>query len=89
MIKREIEEKFKKITKQRKIILLTGALQVGKSTLVKSIKEKNRTYVTLDDLKLRELATDDPKLFLMNYQNQSLLMRYNMLQIYFLILKWK
>ena len=50
------------------IILLTGARQVGKSTFVKSIKEKNRTYVTLDDLKLRELATDNPKLFLMNYQ---------------------
>lgn len=67
MIKREIEKKFKKIANQRKIILLTGARQVGKSTLVKSIKEKNRTYITLDDLKLRELAENDPKLFLMNY----------------------
>ena len=47
--------------------MLTGSRQVGKSTFVKSIKEKHRTYVTLDDLALRELAQNDPKLFLMNY----------------------
>ena len=68
MIKREIEKKFKKLSKQRKVILLTGARQVGKSTLVKEIKEKERTYVTLDDLNLRELAQNDPQLFLLNYK---------------------
>ena len=68
MIKREIEQKFKNLSKQRKIILLTGVRGVGKSTLVNSIKENNRMYITLDDLKLRELAEDDPKLFLMNYK---------------------
>ena len=67
MIKREIEKKFKKISDTRKVVLLTGSRQVGKSTFVKSIKENNRTYVTLDDLALRELAQNDPKLFLMNY----------------------
>ena len=68
MIKREIEKKFKNLSKQRKVILLTGARQVGKSTLVKEIKEKERTYVTLDDLNLRELAQNDPQLFLLNYK---------------------
>ena len=67
MIKREIEQKFKNLSKTRRVVLLTGARQVGKSTFVKSIKGKNRTYVTLDDLSLRELAQNDPKLFLMNY----------------------
>lgn len=67
MIKREIEKKFKDLSNSRKVVLITGARQVGKSTFVKSIKEKNRTYLTLDDLALRELAQNDPKLFLMNY----------------------
>ena len=68
MIKREIEKKIEKVNEQRKVLLLTGARQVGKSTLVNSIKEKERTYITLDDLNLRELAQNDPKLFLMNYE---------------------
>ena len=68
MIKREIEKKFKELSNSRKIVLITGARQVGKSTFVKSIKEKNRTYITLNDLSLRELAQNDPKLFLMNYK---------------------
>lgn len=67
MIKRDIEKKFLRISKTRKVSLITGSRQVGKSTFVKSIKEDNRTYVTLDDLKLRALANEDPKLFLMNY----------------------
>lgn len=68
MIKREIEEKFKRVSNSKKVVLITGARQVGKSTFIKSMKEKSRTYVTLDDLKLRETAQNDPKLFLMNYK---------------------
>lgn len=68
MIKREIEKKFKESSNSWKIVLITGARQVGKSTFVKSIKEKNKTYITLNDLSLRELAQNDPKLFLMNYK---------------------
>lgn len=68
MIRREIEEKFLKISKERKVVMLTGARQVGKSTFIKNIKDKNREYVTLDDLVLRGQAIDDPKLFLMNYK---------------------
>ena len=73
MIKREIEDKFKELSNTRKVILVTGARQVGKSTFVKSIKEDDRTYITLDDLSLRELAQNDPKLFLMNYQGKLII----------------
>ena len=66
MIKREITDRFMKVAKSRKVILLTGARQVGKSTFIKSIKENNREYVTLDDLTLRSLANSDPLMFLMN-----------------------
>ena len=73
MIKREIEKKLKELSKQRKVVLITGARQVGKSTLVKAIKEKDRAYITLDDLNLRELANNDPKLFLMNYNGNIII----------------
>ena len=68
MIKREIEEKFKKLSKTRKIVLITGARQVGKSTFVQAMKDDNRTYITLDNLILRDLAQNNPELFLSNYK---------------------
>ena len=73
MIKREIEVKFKRLSNSRKVILITGSRQVGKSTFVKNLKEEDRTYVTLDDLSLRELAQNDPKLFLMNYPGKIII----------------
>ena len=73
MIKREIETKFKALSNSRKVVLVTGARQVGKSTFVKSLKEDDRTYITLDDLSLRDLAQNDPKLFLMNYKGKLII----------------
>ena len=73
MIKREVENKFKALSESRKVVLITGARQVGKSTFVKMIKEEDRTYITLDDLSLRELAQNDPKLFLMNYKGKLII----------------
>ena len=70
MIKRNIEEKFKKISKTRKVVLITGARQVGKSTFIQNVKESDREYVTLDDWNLRELANDDPRLFLQRYNGK-------------------
>lgn len=73
MIKREISQKLKNLSDTRKVVLITGARQVGKSTLVKELCEKDRTYITLDDLNLRELAQNDPKLFLMNYPGRLII----------------
>lgn len=47
-----------------KAILLTGARQVGKSTMLKHLAKKyKRNYVSMDDTQNRELAQSDPKLF--------------------------
>ena len=73
MIKRDIEEKFKKISETRKVVLITGARQVGKSTFVKSIKENNREYVDLADWNLRTLANEDPLLFLQRYNGKLII----------------
>lgn len=62
-IKRTSEDVIKNLSKQFKVVLVTGARQVGKSTLLKHCDE-NRNYVSLDDLSERELAINEPKLFL-------------------------
>lgn len=45
-------------------MLVTGSGQVGKTTLLLSLKPKERGYVSLGDDVLRKQANDDPKLFL-------------------------
>lgn len=67
-ITRNIEETIKKISNSYKVLLLTGPRNVGKSTLLKHyLNERERTYVSLDDLMARNLALTDPALFLQRY----------------------
>ncbi len=67
-ITRNIEETINRISKSFKVLLLTGARQVGKTTLLKHLAQgSGRTYVTLDDLAVRSLALNDPALFLQRY----------------------
>lgn len=68
-IQRELERKFLKMNSVFKAILVTGARQVGKTTMLKHLAEsENRTFVTMDDARNRELARRDPKLFFQMYQ---------------------
>lgn len=67
-INRNIEKVIEKLSNSFKVILLTGPRQVGKTTLLKLISDKqNRTYVSLDDLVNRNLAITDPALFLQRF----------------------
>ena len=67
-ITRNIEQTISRISNQFKVLLLTGARQVGKTTLLKHLAQGcGRTYVTLDDLAVRSLALSDPALFLQRY----------------------
>ncbi|MCR4720497.1 MAG: ATP-binding protein [Lachnospiraceae bacterium] len=66
---RELERKFREADKFFKAILVTGARQVGKSTMLKELaKSQNRTIVTMDDDLCRTLATEDPRLFFQTYK---------------------
>ncbi len=68
-IKRELERKFLKMNDHFKAILVTGARQVGKTTMLKHLAEgTNRTYVSLDNRMARDLAKSDPVLFFQTYQ---------------------
>lgn len=65
MIERTIEKEVIKSIKNRPVVLITGARQVGKSTLCFKLKrELGFNYVRLDGLSLREQAKYDPELFL-------------------------
>ncbi len=63
-IKRTIEETINKMVEEFPVIVISGARQVGKSTMLQMIKDENMNYVTLDDLDARNLALSDPKYFL-------------------------
>ena len=68
-IHRSLERKFLKMSSSFKVVMLTGARQVGKSTMLKHLaKDSGRVYISMDDLNLRELAQRDPKLFFQIYQ---------------------
>lgn len=68
-IKRELERKFLKMNTHFKAILVTGARQVGKTTMLKHLSQgSNRTYVSLDNRMARDLAKSDPVLFFQTYQ---------------------
>lgn len=67
-LQRTIEEFLKKITNQFPVVLVTGPRQVGKTTVLKHISQDKRTYVTLDDPVLAQLARTEPSLFLQRFQ---------------------
>lgn len=66
-IHRHLEPKFLKMSNFFKVVLVTGARQVGKTTMLKHLSE-HRTYVSLDDIDTLTLAKEDPKLFFMRYK---------------------
>ena len=66
-LKRTLEHVLTKASGQFPVLIVTGARQVGKTTLLKHCSN-NRTYVTLDDPLALELAKRDPGLFLQRFQ---------------------
>ena len=66
-ISRHMESRVLELSKSYSAILLTGPRQAGKTTMLRSLAEKEsigRKYVTLDDLAERDMAKSDPALFL-------------------------
>ena len=68
-IQRELERKFLSMNRVFKAVMVTGARQVGKSTMLKHLAaDQNRAYVSMDNARDRELAQSDPKLFFQTYK---------------------
>ena len=61
-IKRHIEEAVLKRARMKGAVVVTGARQVGKTTLIKNLK-RDIVHLTLDDLRVRRAAIDEPAAF--------------------------
>jgi predicted AAA+ superfamily ATPase len=66
-ITRALEPTVRRVSEQFPVMLLTGARQVGKTTLLKHLSENDRAHVTLDDPLVLSLAKSDPALFLQRF----------------------
>lgn len=69
MINRTIKKQIIQSIKNKPITLVTGARQVGKSTLCYEIKKEfGFNYVSLDNLRERKQAINDPEMFLQTHE---------------------
>lgn len=68
-LERALERKFLRMSSFFKAVLVTGARQVGKTTMLKHLAAKQRrTYVSMDNIMARALAQSDPVLFFQTYK---------------------
>lgn len=67
-IQRALQTIIQEVSSNFPVLLITGPRQVGKTTLLKHVAEENRRYISLDDPIVRQLAKEEPALFLQRYQ---------------------
>lgn len=67
--KRWQEKNIKRALGQRRILLLAGSRQCGKTTMAKALAGKDAIYRTLDDITLLNAALDDPHGFVHHKDN--------------------
>ena len=70
-INRHMESRILELSRSYSAILLTGPRQAGKTTMLRKLAEREnagRRYVTLDDFSERDMAKNDPALFLQLHQ---------------------
>ncbi|MCD8077082.1 MAG: ATP-binding protein [Lachnospiraceae bacterium] len=64
---RIIEPTIKKINETFPVLIVTGPRQIGKTTLLTKMAEKERKIVSLDHPTIRAFAKSDPELFVQRY----------------------
>lgn len=67
-VPRTLENYARQASGQFPVLMVTGARQVGKTTLLRHISEPDRVYVSLDDPVLLDLARIDPPLFFQRFR---------------------
>ena len=75
MTQRNITTNLKQALSDTPVVLLNGARQTGKSTLVKQISEQDfhATYISLDDLEVLNAARNDPAGFIAGLEDSVIL----------------
>jgi predicted AAA+ superfamily ATPase len=71
--RRTLESFLTKASRQFPVLLVTGARQVGKTTFLRHLSRKGRTYVSLDDPMVLSLARKDPALFFQRFPTPLLI----------------
>lgn len=66
-VERTLEAFIENAARQFPVLMVTGARQVGKTTLLRHLSGETRTYVTLDDPLVLSLAKDEPGLFMQRF----------------------
>lgn len=72
-IERTLESFIRTAAEQFPIVLVTGARQVGKTTILRHLSQTDRTYVTLDDPLILTLAKTEPALFMQRFPTPVLI----------------
>ncbi len=72
-IARSIETTVQRLSGQFPALLVSGARQSGKTTLLQHLCGADRAYISLDDPNLLRLATDDPQLLLQRFPGDVLI----------------
>ncbi|MDR2571554.1 MAG: ATP-binding protein [Oscillospiraceae bacterium] len=67
-IKRKLEKKILNLSAAFPVVMVTGARQVGKTTLLKHLAESARNFVTLDIPENRIMAVEEPAAFFQKYK---------------------
>lgn len=70
---RDIESTLVKAARQFRVVVLTGARQTGKSTLLKHLFQSTHAYVSLDDIRNLKLVDQDPGLLFKKYRGPLIL----------------
>jgi predicted AAA+ superfamily ATPase len=72
IVKRNIEDRLREMTRKFPIVSLTGPRQSGKTTLLRSMFPEYR-YVSLENPDIQDFALQDPRRFLENYDRYVIL----------------
>ena len=72
MLKRNIESKLQQMATKFPVIAITGPRQSGKTTLCKKLFSKYK-YVTLENPDTKQFAQEDPKGFLIEYNDKVII----------------
>ena len=66
-ITRHLEETILRASEMFPVVMVTGPRQVGKTTMLEKLAEEGRNYVSLDSRINREMAVNEPELFLQRF----------------------
>lgn len=73
-VQRQISKRLEQLSKNFPVVVLSGARQVGKSTLLKNLFAGRGDYVVFDPVTDIENARQDPQLFFANHRQEPLIL---------------